>query len=136
MPWPRSITAESGYTALPATTAIVAATEGALPAATLLAADLAVLAAGALNLTILPTRPGGGAPAITLGLSPTQPGYSTLEVGATGAALTGRSHEALVAAATTLLQLLEFSGGPGFRHAHQVQLHHPTGVAAPARHDR
>ena len=112
VPWPRSITAESGYTALPITTAIIAVTDAALPAATLLAADLAVLTAGALNLTVGPNRARARAPpiTITLGINPVQPGYSTLEVDHTGAVLSGRSHEALVAAATTLLQALEFSG--------------------------
>ena len=41
---------------------------------------------------------------------PGQSDYSTLRVGATGATLTGNSHEAVVAAATTLLQALERSG--------------------------
>ena len=123
VPWPRSIQAESDYVVLNNASVIrvPAAAAGELqPLARMLAADMAALSGGALNLSVVTSSSPAGGSSVVLSLNRTALLHSeeySLAVSAEAPGiitLTAADYEGLMTAAATLLQALEFSGDNDF----------------------
>jgi hypothetical protein len=121
VPWPLQINAKAAYLPLHSnTTTIVVAGDAAaalLPLAHLLAAEVATVTGGALQLVVrapasaaTPASAQESSVVIVLSLNNPQQAWSSVDVSATQVLLGGNTYNGVAAATTTLLQALEHSG--------------------------